>query len=586
MFNREYIRVLYIDLSTRTFDIKDRADLSLYLGGVGIASKLLDEELQYDLSPLDVEQPIIFAIGALSTIYPVVTKTVCMFRSPLTGNLGESYAGGRLAMSMLYSGYDAIVIKGQANRPVYLSIGSRHVEIKNADPIWGTTTEESARYLREMEEGRGLRSIVRIGQAGESQIRFANLNVDTYRHFGRLGAGAVFGSKNLKALVINGENNYPIPKENFKNYRKMYKEIYDKVVNTEIMEKYHDLGTPVNVKQLNDKQGLPTRNLTSGSFEYADELSGESFAKERLVRKLACVACPVGCIHIGQYRRMFADRSHEYETLNVSYDYELIFALGSFIGISSKDEFFELLEKVEAYGMDVITMGVLLGWLTEAYKNGLIKEEDLGTHLEFGYTEGYSKVLEGLISARNELYQTLALGTEAAADEYGGKEYAMTLGKHEMTGYHTGYGAVLGQAVGTRHSHLDNAGYAVDQTVDVKEKDKFVDAIFQEEITRCLSNSLVICLFARNVYDLETTVRAFNAIGINKSEDELKDIAERIYALKLEIKRKMGFDFKSLRFPKRFFETPYRYGKMDEEVMQDLLSRYIAKVESLVAKNA
>lgn len=582
MLNREFIRVLNIDLSTSTFEIQDRVELLPYLGGVGIASKLLDEELHYDLDPLDPAQPIIFAIGALSTIYPVITKTVCMFRSPLTGILGESYAGGRLAMAMLYSGYDAILIKGQAKRPVYLSIGSRHVDIKNADPMWGTTIEESGRYLREMEEGRGLRSIVRIGQAGEKKILFANLNVDTYRHFGRLGAGAVFGSKNLKALVINGENNYPISSDISKEYGKVYKDIYAKLTSTDIMEKYHDLGTPINVLHLNDRQGLPTNNLSSGTFEHAKDLSGESFAEERLIRKLACVGCPVGCIHIGQYRRTFAKYSHEYETINLSYDFELIFALGSFIGTSNKDEFFELLEKVESYGIDVITTGVLLGWLTEAYKNGLIKEEELGTRLEFGYTKGYLIVLEGLISRHNKLYQTLGLGTELAAQEYGGKDYAMTLGKHEMTGYHTGYGAVLGQAVGARHSHLDNAGYAVDQKINVKEADKFVDAIFQEEINRCISNSLVICLFSRNVYDTDTVIKAFKAIGIEKSEEDLRKTAELIYSLKLEIKHKMGFEFKALRFPKRFFETPYKYGKMDESVMQDLLEKYIAKVEDLL----
>lgn len=128
-------RILKIDLSSRTFEVQERQDLMAYLGGVGIATKLLDEEVFYDRDPLDGEQPIIFAIGPLATIFPVVTKTVCMFRSPLTGELGESYAGGRLAMSMLYAGYDAIVIKGRADRPVYLSVGPKTVHIKNADPL-------------------------------------------------------------------------------------------------------------------------------------------------------------------------------------------------------------------------------------------------------------------------------------------------------------------------------------------------------------------------------------------------------------------------------------------------------------------
>ncbi len=582
MLGSKSIRVLKIDLARKTFEVKERIDLIPYLGGVGIATKLLDEEVLYDKDPLDPNQPIIFAIGPLSTIFPVVTKTVCMFRSPLTVELGESYAGGRLAMAMLYAGYDAIVIKGRADRPVYLSVSSKMVQIKRADPLWGTSIEEAGRYLREMEAGRGFRSIVRIGQAGEKMVRYANLNVDTYRHFGRLGAGAIFGSKNLKALVVTGENSYPIPEEKVKEYRQVYQEIYTKITKTEIMEKYHDLGTPVNILTLNELKALPTRNLQSGSYDQAEEMSGESFAEERLVRKMACIGCPIGCIHIGQYRRMFGDKSHEYETLSLTYDYELIFALGSFLGTQNKDDFFALLDKVEAYGIDVMSTGVLLGWLTEAFKQGVVSEAELGTKLEFGYTEGYLKVMDGLVKGNNELYRTLALGTEAAAAKYGGMEYAMTFGKHEMTGYHTGYGAALGQAVGARHSHLDNAGYSVDQKYTLDDKDAFVGAIFNEEVARCVSNSLTICLFARNVYDFPTTVKALHSIGVEMSEEDLHQTAQRIYRLKLEIKRKMGFDFHQLRFPKRFFETPSLPGQMKEEIMQDLLNRYIARVEQLV----
>lgn len=582
MLNLPAIRILKIDLTSRQFEIQEREDLVPYLGGVGVAMKLLDEELAYDKEPLSPEQPIIFAIGALSTIYPVITKTVCAFRSPLTGNLGESYAGGRLAMALLYSGYDAVIIKGKADRPVYITIGSHQVAIKNADPLWGTTVEEAGRYLREKEGTRGIRSIIRIGPAGEKMVRFAGINVDTYRHFGRLGAGAVFGSKNLKAIVVSGDNYYPIPASCFKAYRQVYREIYEQVTDTEIMEKYHDLGTPANVLPLNDMKALPTRNLTSGSFEFAEELSGEAFAEEALVRKMACVGCPVGCIHIGQYRTMFDQYSHEYASNSLSYDYEPIYALGSFIGTRTKAEFFRILEKVENYGFDALSAGVLMGWMTEAYQNGLLKEEDLGTSLAFGYTEGYLKVLENLVKNDNELYQTLRLGVEEAAGKYGGLDYAMALGKHEMTGYHTGYGAVLGQAVGARHSHLDNAGYAADQKYSIEDRDQFVDAIFNEEVARCLLNSLIICLFARNVYTVDMVEKAFKAVGRDISKEELLKTAREILKLKLSIKYKLGFDFRKLRFPSRFFQTEYHGGKMDPDIMQDLLDCYIMRVEKLM----
>lgn len=577
------IRVLTIDLTSKSWEVEERPDLFRFLGGVGVGIRLLDENVLYDRDPLDSGQPVIFCVGPLSSIYPVITKTVCMFRSPLTNELGESYAGGRLALAMVYSGYDAIVIKGDSPRPVYLSIGPEGVEFRNAEPLWGVGTEETGRYLREMEPGRSFRSIVRIGPAGENLVRFANLNVDTFRHFGRLGPGAVFGSKNLKALVVFGDRDYPIPKEQQKAYRKLYKKIHDRVTKTDVMEKYHDLGTTVNILKLNAMKGLPTRNLQSATFEKAQEISGEAFAEEKLIRKLSCSSCPIGSIHIAAHRRPFCDKSHEYETSQLAYDHELVFALGSFLGTDSQEDFLTLLDAVEDLGFDVMSAGVLLGWLTEAFANQLVGEEELGTRLEFGYTEGYLHVLRNMAQPKNELYRLLGKGTEAAAEQLGGLDYACTLGRTEMTGYHTGYGAALGQAVGARHSHLDNAGYSLDQTKKYSDPASLVRAMFEEEINRCITNCLIMCLFARSVYDYPTIIEALATIGIEKSEEELKELAREIYRHKIMVKHKMGFDFRKLRFPKRFFETECLNGVLKEEVMQEMLDLYIREVEQLMA---
>ncbi|MGI6549590.1 MAG: aldehyde ferredoxin oxidoreductase N-terminal domain-containing protein [Syntrophomonadales bacterium] len=583
MITDQTIKVLYIDLSNKSWEVKDRPDLFPYLGGVGVGIRLLDENVLYDRDPLDGEQPVIFCVGLLSSIFPVITKTVCMFRSPLTGELGESYAGGRLAMSMVYSGYDAIVIKGEAPQPTYLSIGPDGVEFRNAEPLWGVGTEETGRYLREMEPGRGYRSTVRIGPAGENLVSFANLNVDTFRHFGRLGSGAVFGSKNLKAMVVFGTQDYPIPKEQQKAYRKVYKEIHDRVTKTDVMEKYHDLGTTVNILKLNAMKGLPTRNLQSATFNQAQEISGEAFAEEKLVRKLSCSSCPIGSIHIAAHRKSFNKESHEYETSQLAYDHELVFALGSFLGTGNQEDFLSLLDEVEDLGFDVMSAGVLLGWLTEAFANQLVGEEELGTRLDFGYTEGYIHVLRRMAKPDNELYRLLGKGTEAAAEQLGGLDYACTLGRTEMTGYHTGYGAALGQAVGARHSHLDNAGYSLDQTKKGTDPAAFVSAMFEEEVSRCITNCLIMCLFARSVYDYPTIVKALSAIGVEKSEEELKELALEIFRNKIMVKQKMGFDFRKLRFPKRFFETECLNGVLKEEVMQEMLDLYIREVDRVMA---
>lgn len=581
MIYEKYIRVLYIDLKSRKIRIEQREDLCGYLGGVGVASKLLEENIKPELDPLSEEQPIILSIGAASSVYPVVTKTVAMFYSPLTRELGESYAGGRLALTMLLAGYDAIVIQGKAEKPTYITLNRNNIEFKDARALWGMTSDEAGRVIREREPGGGKRSILRIGPAGENMVSFAGVCVDTYRHFGRLGLGAVFGSKNLKAVTIIGDRSIPV--KNFKEYFKVYQEIYNKVTDTEIMSKYHDAGTPVNVEPLNEMGGLPTKNLTQNRFEHVEDISGDAFVKNNLVRKMACTGCPVGCIHIGQFRREF-DKGHDYESVSVSYDYELIFALGSFLGIKSTDEILQLIEVVEQLGLDAMSTGVVLGWTTEAYMSKLIGDDETIVPLEFGSTANYMKAIEYLANKENSFYEALSKGARAAAEQYGGEDFAMTFAGNEMPGYHTGYGALVGAVVGARHSHLCNGGYSIDQSIGCIDKEKIVDGIFNEERERCMLNSLTICLFARKVYDRKTILSALNAIGHELTDEDLTAIADRIYRTKLRIKELMGFKLKNVKLPKRFFETPGLWGKLDESTAYEFIDMYDKKLKEFVNK--
>lgn len=579
MKNKDYIKVMYVDLSNKKVNVAKRDDLSEYLGGVGIAAKLLSENLKPEMDALEPTQPIIFAIGPLNTIFPVVTKTVAMFKSPLTGEFGESYAGGRLALAMFMAGIDAVVITGKSEKPVYLSINNEYVQFKDARALWGSPPDDCVRAIRDSEPGPGKRSIIRIGKAGETGVKYASVNVDTYRHFGRLGIGTVFGSKNLKAIFITGDTDRPI--SDFKEYFKTYQSIFKKVNDTDIMNKYHEIGTPININVLNKAGGLPTKNLQQNSFENAENISGENFAKTYLTRKVACIGCPIGCIHIGEYKREF-DKGYEYETINVSYDHELIYAVGTMLGTKTPEEVILLIDAVEYYGIDVMSTGVVLAWATEALSKGIISEEQTLVKLEFGNTENYLEAIKYLAKRENEFYKDLGEGVYVASNKYGGQEFAMQLGKNEMAGYHTGYGMILGQSMGARHSHLCNAGYSFDQVNNQVSPEELVDKILDEEIERCVLNSLCICLFARKVYDRETVMEALKSIGIEYSNEELTELGLKIYKLKNKIKKDMGFDYKSIKIPKRFFQTESLIGKLDEGEMERLKELFIKKVKEVV----
>lgn len=579
MIHEKFMRILYVDLGTGKIRISQREDLMPYLGGVGLASKLLEESMHPELDACHEDQPIIFAIGAGTWLFPVLTKTVAMFRSPLTNELGESYAGGRLAMTMLMAGYDAIVLVGKAAKPIYLQVSNNDVALKDARAMWGLNSEDAGRAIRERETGGGKRSIIRIGPAGENNVAFASVCVDSYRHFGRLGLGAVMGSKNLKAISVLGERSMHIT--DTPKYFKVYQKIYKKCTSTDMMSKYHDAGTPINVEPLNASGGLPTLNMQSGRFENVSDISGEAFAKKNLVRKLACTGCPVGCIHIGMYRREF-DKGHEYEAISVSYDYELIFALGSFLGIKSSDEIIAIIDEVEETGMDAMSCGVCLGWATEAYANGLISEEQTLVPLAFGDSHGYIEAIRYLARGENRFYRDLGRGSQYASSIYGGSEYAMHIAGNEMPGYHTGYGALVGAAVGARHSHLCNGGYSVDQSMKEFDEDVFVKKIFDEEFERCMTNSLIMCLFARKIYDRETILEALNSIGWNLEDNDLTEIGKRIYRTKLRIKKAYGFRQKAVKLPKRFFETPSMHGQLNEETAYSMIKKYSLLTDALM----
>jgi aldehyde:ferredoxin oxidoreductase len=577
-------KVLTIDLSSERADAVWRPDLSHWLGGSGLATALLGEEIKPDKGVFSEDQPIIMTIGPMTAIYPVVTKVVAMFRSPLTGGIGESHAGMRLGMAMRFAGYDAIIIKGKANKPTYLVIDTTGVKFKPAGPLWGTDTEESGRILREQESGRGHRSCMRIGQAGERLISFAGVNVDTYRHFGRLGLGAVFGSKLLKAVVIEGDQSQS-PISNPPEFRKVYNEIFERVTDTEMMEKYHGLGTAGNVLTLNQIKSLPTRNLQASEFDGAGEISGEAFAEHNLLRKLACAGCPIGCIHLALYRRSFGDASQEYEFNQIAYDHELIYALGALLGIANRSDILSLILEVERAGLDAMATGVSLAWATEGMEKGLLSEGDLLGRLSFGDAEGYLKAIRELVKQKHPFYQDMALGTEALANKYGGRDFALTLAGNEVAGYHTGYANIAGQALGARHSHLDNAGYSFDQEKEKVTIEKLAEKIIAEEIERNALSSLCICFFARKVYDFTTVVKALNAIDINWGEQALRDLGTQIFLQKRMIKARLGFDPSAIRIPRRFFQTPSFNGMLDADSLERLMVALRTRTDELSRQN-
>ncbi len=566
--NQGITRILYIDLSTLTFEIKDRTDLSPYLGGTGLGLKLLAEEGHLDREPLAPEQPIIFARGALSPYFPAATQVAAVFRSPLTGHLGESLAGGSLAAAMFLAGLNALVIKGRADRPVRITVGPRIVHIKKADPLYGTGTEECLRELYELEPSSGLRSLVVIGQAGERTVRFADLVLDRCWRFGGFGAGALFGSKNLKSLMVYGDRNLPIPDVNAAGYREVFENIHNRLVHSELMPLLHQLGTAVNLERMQAMMALPSRNGREPQFKSLPSFSAQSLAEKHLVRKLACTGCPVGCVQVGHYRRMYGSDSFEFEEGHLPYDYATVYALGSQLGLETPDDFWAIWEKVSGYGLDPLASGAALGWLTEAYLQGVVTEQDTGIAIDFGYTEGYLRAVDGMVSGETPLYRDLARGATFAASRWGGADYVTEINRRATTGLHTGYDSLLSLAMGFKQPEFVHPLPAP----SIREPERVVNNLIAREAANCLLDSLGICRLVNQVYDYKTVSRALKSLGYKLSPRQLKISSYELYHIKQGTNRAFGFDPAGINVPYRFFGIPTAQGLLEQNRFAEMLN--------------
>jgi aldehyde:ferredoxin oxidoreductase len=580
-------RVLYIDLSSKKYWVEDRRDVfEEYLGGTGAALKLLEEELPRGADPLSPDNVIVFAVGPLNALFPTASKTVAMFKSPHTGNLGESHAGGRSAIAIRLAGYGAIVIKGASEKPVWVSVHGDRVYFRDARALWGMTSSHTVgRILREVEPGSGIRTIMRIGRAGERLVSYACVTTETYRHFGRLGLGAVFGSKKLKALVVSGRGSLPVADK--RAYREVYDRIYKLLTESPLMKKYHEIGTPINVLHLNELGALPSLNLQQARLETAEKISGEYLAQNYLGRRVSCAHCPVACIHLAALREPYEEEPYFYKTTFIGYDYEPIYALGSMLGAREPEGMLRLLDVVEAYGLDAMSTGVVLAWATEAYSRGLITKEDLaGVELRWGDYEAYIQAVRNIVEQPTELYRAMARGVAYAAEKYGGKDFALAFGGNEMAGYHTGPAAYLNYSFGARHSHLDSAGYSLDQKTIGKtpQAEELPQKLVEEESWRQVLTSLVICLFAREVYKPDIVSSALKAVGFELGPEDLVKLGRRILAEKYRLKLELGFKPEEVSFPKRIFETPTPHGKLDPEYMERARKAYAELVRKLAGE--
>ena len=580
--NPDSFRIMIVDLACGRGRIETCVQRGEVVGGSGLAALLFEKYGDPARPWNDPAQPFILAIGPLTGLFPLMSKTVCAFKSPYHDQYTESHAGGRCALALRFAGYDALVLQGRAAELSCLNIGANHLQLQGAGFMTAMDVMAAGKLMRRMfTKNSGHRSMLRIGPAGEKGLAMAGINVDTYRHFGRLGGGTVLGSKNIKGIVIQGDGDFSLPPD--KEYPRLTARVHAMVTDTDMLRKYHNLGTPANLQSLNDISSLPWRNLQQTADPGIKGITGKRFADETLLRNGACAGCPVGCIHIGYIREKFEEKDNRYLYHQVAYDYEPIFAAGSMLGITNAFDVLRILDVMEKVGVDSMSAGVALAWAAEATEKGLISEKETTLRLRFGDTACFIHAARLLGTAANPFYQLLGQGTRAAADHYGGTDFACVLGQ-EMAGYATGEVFFTAQSLGFRHSHLDTGGYSYDQKHADKDVQAAVDFLLVDEASRCLLTSMVSCLFARSVYTEDVLADCLRAAGYGNLADNQATLGDDIRRRRWRLRFASGFRPEAITLAKRFYKIETWKGPIDAGYLDRLKKEYGKRITALTGR--
>jgi aldehyde:ferredoxin oxidoreductase len=421
-------KILRVDLSHKKISVEEPGEVfyRTYMGGRSLIAYYLYKELAPEIDPLSPENKLIFAVSVITGApFPGLGRSSVGAKSPLTGLFGESEAGGYWGPELKFSGYDAIIVEGRSNEPVYLWIKDGEVQICNAAHLWGMDTKDTFELIKKEINDDRIRIEV-IGKAGENLVKYAGIASDLRNYHGRTGLGAVMGSKNLKAVVVRGTKKpsfYNLDK--VKKLAKWFSQNFKKNVDNNTQNRY---GTNKYYFNANIGGSLPTKNWHTGHF---DELtySVDDMHDALKIGSEGCYACPIRCKQIFK-----SDFPYKIDPAYGGPEYETLSSFGSLCLVKDYNVIAKAHDLCNRYGLDTISTGVTIAFAMECYENGLLtKEQTDGVELNFGNGKAMLEMIEK-IASRNGFGDFLADGVKRYAKQLGGNalEYAMHVKGQEL----------------------------------------------------------------------------------------------------------------------------------------------------------
>jgi aldehyde:ferredoxin oxidoreductase len=576
-------KLLRINLTDHSYKIEEIPEdiLLKYIGGRGLGVKLLFDELPANTDPLSPENKLLFVTAPLhGSNAATASRFSVVCKSPLTGGIGETNSGGHFGVDFKNTGYDVLIFEGKSEKPCYIFLNGDIVEIRDAQKLWGKTSDVTTDLLYEETDPKA--GVACIGPAGERGSLISTIVNEKGHHSGRTGVGAVMGSKNLKAIVAKGSKDTPYKDEAIlKDAKKQWQTFIGEAPLTKNALK--EYGTPALVNIINDRGGFPTKNFQEGHFANAESISGETIKELYYVRSQPCKACPIGCAHLTRT----PDREGK------GPEFETVWSLGAACFIHDLEAITNANYNCNEYGIDTISVGSTIACAMELSEKGYFDEEtyelirkDLGRDLKFGDAEAMLKLTE-LAGKCEGFGELLAMGSKRLAEKFGHPELAMQVKGLELPAYDPRgfYGMSLSLSTSNRGGcHLKAYLVSTEALATPFEIDRFSEEgkpglakLYQDLIATI--DSMGVCIFTSFALNPLHYANMMSAVtGVKIDSIELLKIGERIWNIEKLFNLREGLGRKDDSLPKRLLTEAFESGhsKGITVNLEPLLDKYYA----------
>ena len=591
-------KILRVDLTGRSVSVETPSEqfYRTYMGGSALNLYYLLKEMEAGVDPLSPDNILAFSVGTLTGArVSGQSRLTITAKSPLTGAIGDSQGGGFFPAKLKFAGFDAVIVKGRAETPLYLLIDEGKAELREADHLWGKTTETVEAAIKEELDDQDNLEILQTGPAGEVGVRYASVLSMCCRANGRTGMGAVMGSKNLKAIVVRGFEEPEIADRTLlKEVIRTGAELFKKPANSG----FGKYGTASVLGVNNEMGGLPTNNWQSGSFDGSEAIDGNAVYKEVLKGAAegrqesqgrdTCFSCIVRCKRVAE----ITQGPYQVDPVFGGPEYETLSTLGSYCGVANLGAVCKANELCNKYGLDTISCGATISWAMEAFESGkLTVAHTGGLEIRFGDADMVIKLIE-MIAAREGFGDVLAEGSARAVEQLGvGGEFLITSKKQEAPAHMPQVKRGLALLYAMNPFGADHMGCDHDYSYTKESYPAFADRLSFLGLSDPLhayslqpakvewvrrtqylfsfmdsANLCQLCWGASwTLYGPQDMVKLVRAVtGWEMSIDELLEVGERRLVMMRLFNQREGFDAKDDALPDKFFDQPLKGGPSDQ----------------------